>query len=133
MNVKRYDCTNGKAQHCYGCYEMTEAAEGDYVSSAEFDRVSAERDDLQQRLTVQDQKVDDLKWVLMAIRSRSIDTILIAQIDEALKPTAESEPASDRGHCKSCAMEYAAASHPTCPLCNRTTETGDLWPLSVAP
>ena len=58
-----------------------------YESSV--DRVSAENLALQQRLTVQDQRVDELEGLLMAIRSNSIDTILIAKIDAALKPTAE--------------------------------------------
>lgn len=35
--VKRFDCTNGRAQHCYGCYQMTETAEGYYVSWDDFD------------------------------------------------------------------------------------------------
>ena len=42
--VKRYDCTNGKAQHCYGCYEMTECELGDYVSSGDYDQLKSELD-----------------------------------------------------------------------------------------
>jgi len=36
--VKRYDCTQGGAQYCYGCYTMTENEYGDYVR---FDDMSA--------------------------------------------------------------------------------------------
>lgn len=36
-DVKRYDCTNGKAQHCYGCYQMEEVNEGSWVQAADFD------------------------------------------------------------------------------------------------
>jgi len=30
-NVKRFDCGNGNAPHCMGCYQMEESNEGDYV------------------------------------------------------------------------------------------------------
>ena len=36
--LKRFDCTSGGAQHCYGCYEMTEDAEGDYVRYADVEQ-----------------------------------------------------------------------------------------------
>lgn len=39
---KRYDCTNGRAQHCYGCYEMTEAELGDYVLATDYDALKQE-------------------------------------------------------------------------------------------
>jgi len=35
--VKRYDCTNGKAQHCYGCYQMDEVEYGSWVQASDFD------------------------------------------------------------------------------------------------
>jgi hypothetical protein len=60
-----------------------------YVLSSDFDRVSAENLALQQRLTVQDQRDDDVKFLLMAIRSRSTDSVVIAWIDTALNPIAE--------------------------------------------
>lgn len=31
--VSYYDCTSGSAQHCYGCYTMTEEQYGDYVKA----------------------------------------------------------------------------------------------------
>ncbi|MFA7945233.1 hypothetical protein ACEK06_22695 [Pseudomonas brenneri] len=65
--VKRYDCTNGKAQHCYGCYEMTETNLGDYVKSEDFDRVTAERDALQQRLTAADERADTATSLIQRI------------------------------------------------------------------
>lgn len=41
--MKRFDCTNGRAQFCYGCYTMTEDSDGDYVRyddhAAELDRL----------------------------------------------------------------------------------------------
>lgn len=69
-SVKRYDCTNGKARHCYGCYEMTELPNGEYVSGDDFDRVSAENLALQQRLTVQDQRVDELETQVNSLEQR---------------------------------------------------------------
>lgn len=35
--VKRYDCTNGKSQYCYGCYQMEEVDEGSWVQAIDFD------------------------------------------------------------------------------------------------
>lgn len=35
--VKRYDCTNGKTQYCYGCYQMEEVDEGAWVRAIDFD------------------------------------------------------------------------------------------------
>ena len=73
--VKRYDCTNGKAQHCYGCYEMTESAEGDYVSSADYDaqRLRAdtaedESEDLRSRVTNVNSQLIAANWELSETR-----------------------------------------------------------------
>jgi hypothetical protein len=100
-SVKRYDCTNGKARHCYGCYEMTELPNGEYVSGDDFDRVSAENLALQQRLTVQDRRVDELENALKnmiaafdtPIRRRKLSSDFndqaIASAWSALNPTAE--------------------------------------------
>lgn len=41
--VKRYDCTNGGAQYCQGCYQMTETPFGDYVRSEDYDALLQER------------------------------------------------------------------------------------------
>ena len=38
MTIKRYDCTDGGAQFCAGCYTMTEDSLGDYVSFWDYDR-----------------------------------------------------------------------------------------------
>lgn len=64
-------------------------AAGEYVYANDFDRVIAENRELQARLTVQDQRDDDLKFLLMAIRSRSADSVVIAWTDAALNPTTE--------------------------------------------
>lgn len=37
--VKRYDCTDGGAQFCAGCYTMTEDSLGDYVKFDEYNAV----------------------------------------------------------------------------------------------
>jgi hypothetical protein len=126
--------------------------EGEKLHSA-FERLMMERDALQQRLTVQDQRVDELESLLRTsllamnrIYQAGRDFIVgtgsdcdsvelmmendpsAREIRAALNPTTEAEPASDRGHCKSCAIEYSAANHPACPICTRTTEAGDIWP-----
>lgn len=40
--VKRYDCTSGGAQHCYGCYTMKETELGDYVEWEAYEALQAE-------------------------------------------------------------------------------------------
>lgn len=49
-DVKRYDCTNGKARFCYGCYEMTEDADGNYVQASDFDAALAREAALREEL-----------------------------------------------------------------------------------
>lgn len=112
-----------------------------YVLAAEFERVTAECNELQNRLTVQDQRVDELTGLLWdwyeasAKGSIQVDNAayhVVTATASALSPTTKAEPASDRGHCKSCAIEYSATNHRACPLCTRTTEAGDIWP-AVSP
>lgn len=38
--VKRYDCTNGGASFCQGCYTMSESDLGDYVEFADYDAMA---------------------------------------------------------------------------------------------
>ncbi|UQI33046.1 hypothetical protein M3M50_10585 [Pseudomonas bijieensis] len=103
----RYDLDRDTEE---SCADMVPVDGGRYVESVDFDRVTAERDALQLLLNdleeqnhsleqrrhaekqagqAAERRVAELEWVLMAIRSKSIDTILIAQIDAALNPTAE--------------------------------------------
>lgn len=85
------------------------------VLASEFDRVSAENLALQQRLTVQDQREDDLKDLLRrsrryvevawpdgvhSYRKNSIGGDLLAELDAALKPIAEAESHVDCGSCR---------------------------------
>lgn len=42
--VKRYDCTSGGAQYCYGCYTMEEDEMGDYVEWEAYEALQAECD-----------------------------------------------------------------------------------------
>ena len=63
-----------------------------YVNAADFDRVSAENLALQQRLTVQDQRVDVLVELLAAAQNAMpwvSNSELWERIYAALKPTAE--------------------------------------------
>lgn len=41
IDVQRFDCTSGRAQFCYGCYQMSEDAHGDYVSAEDYARLIA--------------------------------------------------------------------------------------------
>ena len=45
--VKRYDCTSGGAQHCYGCYTMKEGELGNYVEWEAYEALQAECEALQ--------------------------------------------------------------------------------------
>ena len=38
-DAKRYDCTNGGAQFCQGCYTMTENAHGDWVLFEDYEKM----------------------------------------------------------------------------------------------
>lgn len=44
--VKRYDCTSGGAQYCYGCYTMEEDELGDYVEWEAYEALQAECEEL---------------------------------------------------------------------------------------
>ncbi len=41
-DVKRYDCTSGRAMYCYGCYTMEESELGDYVEWEAYEALQAE-------------------------------------------------------------------------------------------
>ncbi|WP_457967718.1 hypothetical protein M1D68_16155 [Pseudomonas sp. R4-84] len=103
-SVKRYSVAGKSALH--------ETTDGEWIYGEDFDRVSAENLALQQRLTVQDQRVDELETErnkyrdatlrschLVAVRTvllRSAleyvnDDDLADEIRAALKPTAEAE------------------------------------------
>lgn len=40
--VRRYDCTSGGFQYCYGCYTMREDELGDYVEWEAYEALQAE-------------------------------------------------------------------------------------------
>lgn len=74
--------------------------QGCYVSAEDFDRVAAENRALQQRLTVQDQREDDLKGLIKealaelqemkkSVGFRGYTLALIGLLEAALNPTAE--------------------------------------------
>jgi hypothetical protein len=50
MSIERYDCTNGGAQFCSGCYTMTPRDDGEWVSFDDYQALQAERDDLRRQL-----------------------------------------------------------------------------------
>ena len=54
--VMRYDCTNGKAQHCYGCYQMTETNEGEWVQAMDYDAAQSEIAALREELAESEDK-----------------------------------------------------------------------------
>ncbi|RBB97499.1 hypothetical protein C3E97_027675 [Pseudomonas sp. MWU12-2115] len=61
--VKRYSAALTHAETS----SMYEAPDGEWVVAMDFDRVTAERDALQQRLNANDQRVDDLSSLMQAL------------------------------------------------------------------
>jgi hypothetical protein len=55
--VMRYDLERDTDE---ACADMVPADGGRYVESTDFDRVTAERDALRQRLNAADQRIDEL-------------------------------------------------------------------------
>jgi hypothetical protein len=49
-DVKRYDCTDGGAQWCQGCYTMTENSLGGYVKYEDYDALRGEVERLRETL-----------------------------------------------------------------------------------
>lgn len=41
--VERFDCTNGGAQFCQGCYTMTSDSEGEYVRHEDYAKLEQQR------------------------------------------------------------------------------------------
>jgi hypothetical protein len=72
--------------------EFYQSSHGTHVEAEDFDRVSAENLALQQRLTVQDQRNDELVELLTAAQNAMpwvSNSELWERIYAALKPTAE--------------------------------------------
>ena len=55
--VKRYDCTDGGAQFCQGCYTMTEREYGDWVPFEDYDALAARHASLLNNLETADRAV----------------------------------------------------------------------------
>ncbi|MFG8158702.1 hypothetical protein ACEOQO_28980 [Pseudomonas aeruginosa] len=49
-DVKRYDCTNGGAKWCQGCYQMSEHPQGDYVAADDYAKLAAEAQALREEV-----------------------------------------------------------------------------------
>lgn len=41
--VERFDCTNGGAQYCQGCYTMAPDSEGEYVRHEDYAKLEQQR------------------------------------------------------------------------------------------
>ncbi len=49
-DVKRYDCTNGGAKWCQGCYQMSEHPQGDYVAADDYAKLADEAQALREQV-----------------------------------------------------------------------------------
>lgn len=91
--------------------------DGDYVEFVDFDRVTAERDALQQRLTAADERADVLEGLLREAMSilqwdenGTPSVALAVRIDAALKPA----DASDEYVCTGCGSKGWKANCKEC-------------------
>jgi len=91
--VKRYDCTSGGAQHCYGCYTMKECELGDYVVWEAYEALQAKCEELRKDVAglvealehgfplLSDEGLDEVEhhceWVIQRERKR-VHSILAA-------------------------------------------------------
>lgn len=66
--VQRYNF-GIEIEGCYSQYAGEEAPQGEYVKFTDFDRVTAERDALQQRLTAADERNDEAIDLLRRARA----------------------------------------------------------------
>lgn len=51
MDIERFDCTNGGTRMpCHGCYTMEKSELGDYVKFDDYEKLKAQRDELESQL-----------------------------------------------------------------------------------
>lgn len=81
--VKRYDCTNGGAQHCYGCYTMKGDELGDYVEWEAYEALKAERDAWHERAVMTLEKKNE--WADRARKAESERNYLITETEKLRK------------------------------------------------
>src|SRR5690554_5330151 len=67
--VKRYDCTSGGAQHCYGCYTMKECELGDYVVWEAYEALQAECEKWKRGSEIRDEQNQDLHAFIMELKA----------------------------------------------------------------
>lgn len=84
--MKRYDCTNGRAQLCYGCYQMTETEHGAWVLDIDYDAAQSElaalREELQRITCAYRTELDelaarnyDMRFKLAAAEQRNAELV----------------------------------------------------------
>lgn len=57
--VERFNCTNGGAQFCNGCYTMTPDSDGEYVRHEDYAKLEQQRAALVEALTRLHEACDD--------------------------------------------------------------------------
>ena len=61
MTLKRYDCGNGDATYCYGCYRMEEDSHGEYVTYEDYVKLEAANLATMENLNCQDNVIAELE------------------------------------------------------------------------
>lgn len=80
--VERFNCTNGGAQFCQGCYTMTPDSEGEYVRHDDYAKLEQQRAALVDRVTA-------LVEALKAMLEEDDGGMAAAQAKSALKAAGE--------------------------------------------
>ena len=68
---ERFDCTNGSAQWCYGCYTMTRDDLGDYVLAEDYDALRNVSEALQAEIEALRAEVERVTCELMDATTRA--------------------------------------------------------------
>jgi hypothetical protein len=127
-DVRRYDCTNGKAQHCYGCYEMTSAPEGDYVDFSDFNAQRLRADTAEAELAKITADRDSLKGIASAyIASDGEKDLRIAAAEQRIAELIgfireASDSAQSAGMLKAYISQLDAALNPNPDCCQVSAE-----------
>ncbi|HCW1005730.1 hypothetical protein [Pseudomonas aeruginosa] len=141
-DVKRFDCTNGGAKWCQGCYQMTEHPQGDYVSAEDYAALEAEARALRQqvadrsilvvpeRMVKTEQSSDEYDmcadhWNACLNELARLNGLTVsASALDTLRRFATGEVGHlNNGHCPD-DLEGHEARDPDCPVCRALIETG---------
>ena len=71
-DVPRFDCSNGSAQFCYGCYQMERYEHGDYVLYDSYAELEARIAQLEEELALYQQGYKGGCWTCETVGEKNI-------------------------------------------------------------